>query len=59
MAPTSLNTCSELALFCSCDCLNDAAEITLTRDLIGGDIPRYAMLSHTCRKDEGEVTLMT
>lgn len=36
--------------------LGDGGEITLTRDLVGDTIPKYAILSHTWGHDEDEVT---
>ena len=35
---------------------NSAGQLSLTKDLIGDDIPKYAILSHTWRMDTEEVT---
>lgn len=36
--------------------LSEGSEITLTRDLVGDAIPKYAIISHTCGNDDDEVT---
>jgi hypothetical protein len=35
---------------------NSAGQLSLTKDLIGDDIPKYAILSHTWGMDTEEVT---
>jgi hypothetical protein len=36
--------------------LNNAGEVSLLKDLIGDDVPRYAIVSHTWGADGEEVT---
>ena len=35
---------------------NSAGQLSLTKDFLGGDIPAYAILSHTWGADTEEVT---
>ena len=34
---------------------NSAGQLSLTKDLVGGDIPKYAIHSHTWEPDTNEV----